>query len=166
MVRIGRPLFRRDLEYVAVRPFRLSADHDVERGETVSLPLHRMRRLWHRRRIGPKGDPWTEAMLNSEGWPSVRHHVAEDAEGPEEAEQEEVSASPQAVVDAINTSEGTRTIMDVIERNPPAIHRLLSHTQPIKTGSQWAIPDQTDELFESEEKAIAWLEWKQSQIEG
>lgn len=70
MARIGRPLFRRGLKYVAIRRIRMTATHFIEPGERVDLPTYRLRALYNRRRIGPEGHPWTEQCLrHSEGYP-------------------------------------------------------------------------------------------------
>lgn len=69
--RVSRPPFRRGLVYVAVRRLRLSSATVLEPGEMVDLPNHRLRRLLKRRRIGPKGHPWTEHWLaRPDGFPT------------------------------------------------------------------------------------------------
>ena len=67
---VARPVFRRGLEYVAVRPIKLTSTVVVNPGERVELPSYRLRSLFQRRRIGPEGHPWTEAALGSTGFPS------------------------------------------------------------------------------------------------
>ena len=69
MPKVGRPIFRRGLKYVAIRRIKMSAIHIVEPGELVKLPTHRLRSLYMRRRIGPEGHPWTEQALASKGFP-------------------------------------------------------------------------------------------------
>ena len=69
MAKVGRPVFKRGLEYVAVRPIKLTSKHTVEPGQLVNLPTYRLRSLYQRRRVGPKGHPWTQQALASEGFP-------------------------------------------------------------------------------------------------
>lgn len=67
--RAPRPIFKRHYEYVAVRPIKRSRDHIIQPGESVDgLRQHHLRDLFRRRRIGPKGHPWTEAMLATDGF--------------------------------------------------------------------------------------------------
>lgn len=73
MARALRPLFRRHLEYVAVRPISVMG-RLIQPGEPVGrdqgVRLHVMRSLHQRRRIGPKGHPWTEqAIASRTGYP-------------------------------------------------------------------------------------------------
>lgn len=65
-----RPPFRRGVPYIAIRPIRLTSKVVLEPGEKVDLPSHRLRSLFQRRRVGPAGHPWTEAMLGTEGFPT------------------------------------------------------------------------------------------------
>lgn len=71
MARIARPTFKRHLEYVAIKRIRLRADEYIEPGEDVKLRQHHLRSLYSRRRIGPKGHPWTEHVLKVRGFPAL-----------------------------------------------------------------------------------------------
>lgn len=84
MARVGRPVFKRGLEYVAVRPIKMTSKHTVQPGEPVMLPTYRLRSLYQRRRIGPKGHPWTEQALASQGFPMP--FVSDNAPPPENTE--------------------------------------------------------------------------------
>lgn len=68
--RVGRPIFRRKLEYVAVRPLRLGSNLVLQPGDRVDDKVrpHHLRSLYQRRKIGPVGHGWTEAMLESKGF--------------------------------------------------------------------------------------------------
>lgn len=87
MARIGRPIYKRHFEYVAVRPIRLNNNTVIEPGKDVKLRPHQMRSLYLRRRIGPKGHPWTEHALKTKGFPSEAPKagaiVADASEKPE-----------------------------------------------------------------------------------
>ncbi len=71
MARIGRPIFRRNETYVAVKPIRLTSTDTIKKGAVVDLPIHRLRSLYMRRRIGPKGHPWTKAMIKADFFPKL-----------------------------------------------------------------------------------------------
>lgn len=71
MARIGRPIFRRNETYVAVKPIRLTSTETIKKGAVVDLPIHRLRSLYMRRRIGPKGHPWTKAMIKADFFPKL-----------------------------------------------------------------------------------------------
>jgi hypothetical protein len=78
-----RPLFQRAADYVVVRPFSIGVDQagDMQPGKAIpagTFPAHRLRGWHRRRRIGPKGHPWTEWMLRD--WRErVRSERAADA---------------------------------------------------------------------------------------
>ena len=71
MARVSRPLFKRNVDYVAVRRIRTGPDSYIEPGEPVTGKTHKMRWWYQRRRIGPAGHPWTEQALESEGLPKA-----------------------------------------------------------------------------------------------
>ena len=62
---VPRPIFKRHNEHVAVVNFRMG-DQDIKAGEPFNRDKYRthiIRYMFVRRRIGPVGHPWTEAML-------------------------------------------------------------------------------------------------------
>ena len=65
MPRVAQPIFRRGLTYVAVRPIRMTRGTTVEPGTVIDLPNYRLRSLHLRRKIGPKGHPWTEYAIKA-----------------------------------------------------------------------------------------------------
>lgn len=72
MARVGRPIFKRHEIYVALRRIRLSTDDYLEPGDVVDLPTYRLKHLYNRRRIGPRGHPWTEqALAVGDGYPKA-----------------------------------------------------------------------------------------------
>ena len=95
MARVGRPIFRRHVEYVAVRPIRLNSTETIQPGEPVKLRAHQMRSLYLRRRIGPKDHPWTEqALKNPKGMPKP-------FTSPEPVPSSDAGAAPEIVKDGL-----------------------------------------------------------------
>ena len=62
---VARPIFKRHLEFVAVKQFTF-CDLKFKPGDSISKTTfrsHHIRSLFMRRKIGPVGHAWTEAML-------------------------------------------------------------------------------------------------------
>ena len=75
--RVGRPIFRRNVDYVAVRPIKLNGTTTLEPGTPVTreqFRLHHLKSLYLRRRIGPKDHPWTIEMLANQGFHRPEFH--------------------------------------------------------------------------------------------
>ncbi|QNN99845.1 hypothetical protein P67b_00086 [Ruegeria phage Tedan] len=135
--RISRPLFRRGETYVTLRPVRMTDKLRLEPGEVINLPSHRLRSLYNRRRIGPKGHPWTEAILKSKGYPlGVVTEVDEDQVDEDQVDEDQVDE-------------------DQVEQDQETV---TEQPEPIKDGSRWVLPGLTDEKFTSKKKAVEWLE--------
>lgn len=69
--KISRPLFKRSMEFVAVRRIRVGTDSYIEPGTELSkkdFRLFHLRSLYNRRRIGPKDHRWTENVLKTKGF--------------------------------------------------------------------------------------------------
>ena len=61
----ARPIFKRHLDFVAVQRFHF-CDLEVNPGDAIDKTVfrsHHIRSLFMRRKIGPVGHAWTEAML-------------------------------------------------------------------------------------------------------
>lgn len=61
-------LFRRNLEYVAVKPIRLSVKDIIKSGTVIKIgdyKLYQIRRWFALRRIGIKGSEWVKSMLKN-----------------------------------------------------------------------------------------------------
>ena len=101
--RVGRPIFRRKETQVAVRPIRLSREETVEAGTVMNdlVRPHHLRSLYNRRRIGPEGHPWTEAMLANDGFYKPEAHS-----GKEDPEPEEPMLVGSDTLDAVLTING------------------------------------------------------------
>lgn len=157
MARVARPIFRRKVKYVAVRPIRVTSDKTIEPGEPVELRTHHLRSLFLRRRIGPAGHPWTEAMLKTRGFyvPEVKgdpddaivdqprkpHIADEPAEKAVDDEDETVSKGDQ-------DAETNEAEADAEE---PAEEPL----KPVKRGKHWYVGDKR---FFSRVKAKEFIE--------
>ena len=89
--RIARPVFRRKETYVAIRPIRKSDGEIMKPGETLKgLKIHVLKYLYQRRRIGIKGHPWTELMLEDpKGFPKLMPKNEPKPEPEEPAELQE-----------------------------------------------------------------------------
>ncbi len=132
MARIGRPIFRRHETYVAVKPIKLTANDTIKKGEVVDLPIHRLRSLYQRRRIGPKGHPWTKAMLKADFFPKLTVK-AEAGSAPfvdrfpvriGEIEDITVEAFTEWVGQAMGAMDIDREVGDLCET---AMHAILDH---------------------------------------
>ena len=81
---VARPrqcLFRIGLDFVAVKPVRLTSTITINPGERVKgLRRRHLRSLYRRKRIGVVGDPWTESML--EAWKKRVSGEKPKAKGP------------------------------------------------------------------------------------
>lgn len=170
MAKSGRPIFKRGLEYVAVRPIKMTSKHTVKPGEPVVLPTYRLRSLYQRRRIGPKGHPWTEQALASEGFPLPFITDAVDPGEPDEPpkfEDQLPITTPEKTV--ITENDLRRFVSDQApelsyddlsdEQKQQAVGELIEAIEPpepVKIGSQWGYPDVTEEKFRSKKKAKAW----------
>ena len=170
MAKVGRPIFRRGLEYVAVRPIKMTSKHTVKPGEPVNLPIHRLRSFYQRRRIGPKGHPWTEQSLKNNGFPLayVTDKVAPvEPDKPPKFEDQLPITTPEKTV--ITEDDLRRFVVTVSadfayddlsdDQKQQVLGRLIETIEPpepVKLGSQWGYPDVTDEKFRSKKKAKAW----------
>lgn len=185
MARIPRPLFRRwergtgkPMIYVAVKPIMTGSKATIEPGEEVNLRPHQLRSLYQRRRIGPKGHPWTEQALKSKGFPHpfITDNVepAEPDEPPKFEDQLPITTAEKTVI----TEDDLRRFVATVsadfayddlsdDQKQQALGRLIEAIEPpepVKVGSQWAYPDVTDEKFRSKKKAKAW--YVENQKEG
>lgn len=167
MAKVGRPIFRRGLEYVAVRPIKLTKTHTVEPGQPVTLPTYRLRSLYQRRRIGPKGHPWTEQSLKNNGFPLGYVTDMVDSDLPTKFEDQLPITTPEKTV--ITEDDLRRFVATVSadfayddlsdDQKQQALGRFIESIEPpepIKLGSQWGYPDITKEKFRSKKKAKAW----------
>ncbi len=187
--RIGRPIFRRHEDFVAVRRIRLGGDNYIEPGEPVTretFKLYHMRSLYQRRKIGVKGHPWTEAMLQSEGFyrPEISGAPADESEfldamgndadwNPDldqkvlssTDEMEKVLKDSESGQDPSEETEKTEEIGDPksadikaeqSENTQPAKEETKEPVEPVKVGSRWTLPGITDKKFTSKKKALEW----------
>lgn len=72
---VRRPYFDRTADWVVVARHRLTSTTFLEPGMEImpgQFRRHRLMSMWQRRRIGPKGHPWTEAMLAAGGGERAR----------------------------------------------------------------------------------------------
>lgn len=184
MARIARPIFRRldkngeRMVYIAVRPIRLGAKVHIKPGEEVRVKLHQLRSLYQRRRIGPKGHPWTEQSLKHKGFPlpfiTDTVDPAEPDQPPKFEDQLPITTPEKTVI----TEDDLRRFVAKVsadfayddlsdDQKQQALGRLIEAIEPpepVKVGSQWAYPDVTDEKFRSKKKAKAW--YVEQQKEG
>lgn len=90
--RARRPRFNPAAKYVAVKPLFLTPTKVVEPGQPLpkEFTKWRLRSLVRRGRIGPKGHPWTEMMLDA-----FEGKVAPKPEPVEEPKPEPVTEKPE-----------------------------------------------------------------------
>ena len=176
MARIARPIFRRldkngePMIYIAVRPIRLGAKVHIKPGEEVRVKMHQLRSLYQRRRIGPKGHPWTEQSLKHQGFPlpfiTDALATAESDVPPKFEDQLPITTPEKTVI----TEDDLRRFVATVsadfayddlsdDQKQQALGRLIETIEPpepVKLGSQWGYPDVTEEKFRSKKKAKAW----------
>ncbi len=65
--RVRKPRFRRNVSWIAIRFIRPSTTDVHTPGDELpnTYRRHYLQYLWRRNCIGPKGDPWTEFMLQA-----------------------------------------------------------------------------------------------------
>lgn len=64
---IRREMFRKSLEFVAVRPIRLTSTEFIQPGQLIDknkFKVFQIQRWYNLRRIGVKGSDWVSAMLS------------------------------------------------------------------------------------------------------
>lgn len=184
MARIARPIFRRldkngdPMVYIAVRPIRLGARVHIKPGEEVRVKMHQLRSLYQRRRIGPKGHPWTEQSLRHSGFPlpfiTDTVTTVQSDEPPKFEDQLPITTAEKTVI----TEDDLRRFVATVsadfayddlsdDQKQQALGRFIEAIEPpepVKLGSQWGYPDVTDEKFRSKKKAKAW--YLENQKEG
>ena len=181
MARIARPIFRRldkngePMVYIAVRPIRLGAKVHIKPGEEVRVKMHQLRSLYQRRRIGPKGHPWTEQSLKHSGFPLPFITDTLKPDEPPKFEDQLPITTPEKTV--ITEDDLRRFVSDQApelsyddlsdEQKQQALGELIEFIEPpepVKVGSQWGYPEITNEKFRSKKKAKAW--YVEQQKEG
>lgn len=179
---VFQPLFRRGLDYVVVRPIRISAKVTWPVGRVVKwgeLKHFQTRALYQRRRLGPKDSPWTEHMLQSweDGKPLAKPEVTgpvepeksyviveptqtapvQEPEGSDETGQDQTSQeNGQGQTD--ETAEATETDQT---QEPPAAEPLV----PVKDGSKWSVPGH-EGGFKTKKAAQAFIDKLDTEPEG
>lgn len=150
MPRIGRPIFRRTYQYVAIRRIKAASNSFIEPGESVMhLRQHQLRDLYRRRRIGPVGHPWTAQALASKGFPVAWVKDVPPVEGPIEPVHDK---RPWAV---LGTQERFATKKEAVtwaEANAEPGQTI----EVEKDGLVWAIPGR-DERFKTKTEASEWI---------
>ena len=150
MAKIGRPIFKRHLEYVAVRRIRLSSKEFIEPGEDVKLRTHQMRSLYSRRRIGVKGHPWTERALKCEGFPK--------SYAPEEAPKVEPvnDGLPWVIVGTDKRFKNKGDAKAWLDESP------VDDAEIKRDNLVWEVPGE-DVRFAKKADALAWIEEAEKQ---
>lgn len=163
--RVGRPIFKRGVDYVAVRPLSLGVGHQLNPGDKVDLPVHRLRALYTRRRIGPAGHPWTDqAIATQGGYPLLMPQVSSDpvpddqsgSDGQGDGSPETPANVPAATVPADTSGvkeDGSSGGDDPSSADDPE----NDDETPVKVDAGWMLPRLTDQVFATKKAASAWL---------
>lgn len=112
--RAARPLFkpRAQLVYVVVRPTRVASNAVLPPGTELKFgeyPRFRLKSLYQRRRIGAKGDAWTEYMLEAWDRRNDQREVPVE-EGPPKGEDLEVITTKEGSTNVHQIKVGGRVI--------------------------------------------------------
>lgn len=135
-IKAARPLFKRKAKYVAIRPTKIKGEV-VQPGEDVDLRQHHLRSLYQRRRIGIKGHPWTEAVLETKGFP--KSIISEDPPAPE-VKYDEATGFEEGFIHEVEdgdgwTYEGTEEVFETkeaaVEAAKAEVEAVLDDDEPI-----------------------------------
>ena len=139
MPRVARPLFRRDMDLVVVRPTKISGKVREPGFELEGVRLHIRQHLYQRRRVGPKGHPWTDMLLLGEfdgKFPPVNFEAPASAE--------ELAAT----VEAHKQAEVTRAKETLV---------FWQEVDPAEHEGKWTV-EGTEQVFETEDDAHVFIE--------
>lgn len=160
MARSARPLFRRFNRetgepqiYIAVRSISTGTDSSIQPGEDVNLRPHQLRSLYQRRRIGPKGHPWTEQALASKGFPLG---FVSDGKKPDDKIQ-----LPEPIKDnrpwaVVGTDERFRTKKEAEVWAEKEYAEIEDQPAIKKDGLVWTVPERPDR-FKKKSDAVKWI---------
>ena len=165
MSRAPRPLFRRTdratgkpIVYIAVKPIMTGSKATIQPGEEVKLRPHQLRSLYQRRRIGPKGHPWTEQALQSKGFPLP--FTSENKPNSEKAKAAPAAPTVEPEKDQRpwsipGTDQRFKTKAEAAEWIEGA-EDLPEGIEPINDKLIWTVPG-TAERFAKKADATAWI---------
>ena len=150
MTNIKRPHFKRGLEWVVIRPTRVSLDTMLKPGdpvpETIARFTHKLVLWYKRNRISPKGHPYTEYMIKA-----YNRSKGKDAK--------ETKPEKPFVPKDVKPIEKTEEKSQEQETKSEVENEVVELPEPVKvTKSRWGFPDIKEAPnFTSKVQAQEWL---------
>ena len=114
MSRLRKAGFRRDKEYVVIKPIRKGAGSDLDVGDSIksgSIRLRTLRRYHARNLIAVKGSEWAEKMIEAykNGTLTRRGTISTTVDTPDDTEQAEGNENTEQTSETSETEETTET---------------------------------------------------------